>query len=101
MPNYVGCADKHALYWCCGQTPLADELIALHTGRRSCPRSKASVAVQMITSGLTAVRSTGGTAFVPMNLTYLARLYADLGGSMTPGDKAMTRRNRIEVADAQ
>ena len=33
----------------------------------------------MITSGLTAMRSTGATAFIPGYLSYLARAYADLG----------------------
>ena len=40
---------------------------------------KASDAVQMITSGIAASRSTGATLFVPMYLSHLARAYADLG----------------------
>ena len=40
---------------------------------------KASDAVQMITAGLTAFRSTGATQFVPLYLSYLARAYAELG----------------------
>jgi predicted ATPase len=40
---------------------------------------KASDAVQMITSGLTAWRSTGATVWTPLWLSYLARAYAELG----------------------
>ena len=40
---------------------------------------KASDAVQMITFGLTAFRSTGATLFGPWYLSYLARAYAELG----------------------
>ena len=36
-------------------------------------------AIQEITSGLTAFRSTGATLYVPSWLSYLARAYADLG----------------------
>jgi predicted ATPase len=39
----------------------------------------ASDAVQMITSGLTAYRAAGATAYVPLNLAYLATACADLG----------------------
>ena len=40
---------------------------------------KAADAVQMITSGITAWRSTGATVCVPLYLSYLARAYAELG----------------------
>jgi predicted ATPase len=40
---------------------------------------KASVAVQKITSGVTAQRSTGATVLIPSYLSFLARAYADLG----------------------
>ena len=40
---------------------------------------EASDAVQMITSGLAACRSTGASAFAPFFLPCLARAYADLG----------------------
>ena len=40
---------------------------------------KASDAVQMITSGITAWRSTGATVWMPLYLSYLARAYAELG----------------------
>src|SRR5262249_6150032 len=41
--------------------------------------SKASDAVQMITSGITAWRSTGATMWMPFVLSYLARAYAEIG----------------------
>ena len=40
---------------------------------------KASNAVQMITPGITAYRSTGATLWMPLFLSYLARAYAELG----------------------
>ena len=40
---------------------------------------KASDAVQMITSGITAFRSTGATVLMPLWLSYWARAYAELG----------------------
>jgi class 3 adenylate cyclase/predicted ATPase len=40
---------------------------------------KASDAVEMITSGITAWRSTGATMWLPMYLQYLARAYGELG----------------------
>ena len=40
---------------------------------------KASDAVQMITSGITAFRSTGATVLMPLYLSNLARAYAELG----------------------
>ena len=40
---------------------------------------KAADAVQMICSGITALRSTGATAWAPLFLPYLARAYAELG----------------------
>jgi predicted ATPase len=40
---------------------------------------KATDAVQMITSGITAYRSTGATANLPLCLLYLTRAYAELG----------------------
>ena len=39
----------------------------------------ASDAVQMITTGITAFRSTGATCVMPLYLSYLAMAYADLG----------------------
>jgi len=40
---------------------------------------KASDAVHKITSGITAVRSTGGTLWMPFRLSHLTRAYAELG----------------------
>ena len=40
---------------------------------------KASDAVQMITSGITAWRSTGSTVWMPLILSYLAKAHAELG----------------------
>jgi predicted ATPase len=40
---------------------------------------KASNAIQMISSGLTALQSTGATLFMPLHLSYLASAYAELG----------------------
>ena len=40
---------------------------------------KASDAVQTITSGIAALRSTGATVWLPLYLSYLARAYAELG----------------------
>ena len=50
--------------------------------RRGClfaVTGKASDAVQMITSGITALRSTGSTLWLPLYLSYLAAAYAELG----------------------
>jgi predicted ATPase len=40
---------------------------------------KASDAVQMITCGINAFRSTGATIWIPFHLSYLAKAYAELG----------------------
>ena len=40
---------------------------------------KASVTVQGITAGLTALRSTGATTYSPWRLSHLARAHTDLG----------------------
>jgi predicted ATPase len=40
---------------------------------------KAADAVQMVTAGITAFRSTGATVWGPLYLSYLARAYAELG----------------------
>jgi predicted ATPase len=66
---------------------LADEKSAawwrargmLHRGWLFLLTGKTVDAVEMITSGLTALRSTGGTSFVPRSLSDLARAYADVG----------------------
>src|SRR5262249_45963580 len=63
--------DKNARYWKAVGTVLKGNLFAV-TGRTL-------DAIQEITSGLTAFRSTGATLYVPSWLPYLARAYADLG----------------------
>jgi predicted ATPase len=51
----------------------------VHQGWLFALTRNASDAVDMITSGITAYRSTAATLFVPLPLSYLARAYADLG----------------------
>ena len=63
--------EKGALFWKAIGMIVQGCVLAL-TG-------KASDAVQMITSGITACRSTGATLLVPLYLSYLARAYAELG----------------------
>ncbi len=63
--------DKNARYWKAVGTVLRGNLFSV-TGR-------SLDAIQEITSGLTAFRSTGATLYVPSWLSYLARAYADLG----------------------
>ena len=72
LDEAVALADeKGAAYWKASGKVLRGDLSAL-TG-------KASVAVQTISAGLTAMRSTGATVFIPTYLSSLARAYADLG----------------------
>jgi class 3 adenylate cyclase/predicted ATPase len=63
--------EKGSAYWKALGTMMQGSLLAL-TG-------KASVAVQKITYGVTAQRSTGATVLIPSYLSFLARAYADLG----------------------
>ena len=72
VDELVALADeKGALFWkACGMV-IQGCVLAL-TG-------KASDAVHMITSGITALRSTGATLWMPLYLSYLARAYAELG----------------------
>ena len=66
---------------------LADEKSAsmwkaygqLHQGCVLALTGKSSDAVQMLTSGITAYRSTGATIFMPWYLSHLTRAYAKLG----------------------
>ena len=51
----------------------------MHQGCVLALTGKASNAVQMITSGITAWRSTGATMWMPLYLSYLARAHAELG----------------------
>jgi tetratricopeptide (TPR) repeat protein len=65
--------EKGALLWkACGM---------MHRGILLALTGKASDAVQMITSGIAAHRSTGSTLWMPSFLSYLARAYAELGRS--------------------
>ena len=63
--------EKGALLWKAFATSMQGCLLAL-TGN-------ASDAVHMITAGITALRSTGATLWMPLYLSNLARAYAELG----------------------
>jgi predicted ATPase len=63
--------EKGAVFWRAHGMLLQGSLLAL-TG-------KASDAVQMITSGLTAMRSTGSIVRLPIHLGHLGRVHAELG----------------------
>jgi predicted ATPase len=63
--------EKGAMLWKAGGIAFQGCALAL-TG-------KVSDAVHMITSGITAWRSTGATVWVPLYLTFLARAHADVG----------------------
>jgi predicted ATPase len=63
--------EKGALMWRVGGM-LIQGCVLASTG-------KASIAVQMISSGITAWRSTGSTVLIPLSLSYLTRAYAELG----------------------
>jgi predicted ATPase len=63
--------EKGAAFWKAIGTLQQAQLLVL-TGN-------ASVAVQTIPSGLTTLRTTGATTYIPRHLSYLARGYADLG----------------------
>ncbi len=63
--------EKGSQFWKAGGMILQGCVLAL-TG-------KASNAVQLITSGFTAVRSTGARNFAPLYQSHLARAYAELG----------------------
>jgi len=51
----------------------------MYRGRLLTLTGKASAAIQMLTSGITAHRSTGSTNWIPSHLSDLARAYAQLG----------------------
>jgi class 3 adenylate cyclase/predicted ATPase/tRNA A37 threonylcarbamoyladenosine biosynthesis protein TsaE len=63
--------EKGALFWKAQGMSKQGCILAV-TG-------KAAEAVQMITSGIAAWRSTGSTAWMPLYLSYLARAYGELG----------------------
>jgi predicted ATPase len=63
--------EKAASYWkSCGK---------LHQGGLRALTGNPSDAIQIITSGMTAYRSTGSTLWTPLRLSYLAMAYAALG----------------------
>jgi predicted ATPase len=63
--------EKGGAYWKALGTMMQGDLLAL--------KGEPSVAIQKITSGVTAQRSTGATVLIPSYLSSLARAYADLG----------------------
>ena len=63
--------EKGALLWKAFGMSMQGCLLALTV--------KASDAVHMITSGITALRSTGGTLWMPLWLSHLTKAYAELG----------------------
>ncbi len=72
LNELVALADeKSALYWKAWGTVSQGWLLALS--------GKASDAVQMITTGINAHRSTGAIIYVPMYLSHLMRAYVEVG----------------------
>src|SRR5208337_2935022 len=63
--------EKGSAYWKALETTLRG-CVSVLTG-------KSSDAVQLITSGTTALRSTGATLWMPFYVSHLARAYAELG----------------------
>jgi predicted ATPase len=63
--------EKNARYWKAVGMVMRGNLFAV--------TDQASAAIQKITSGLTAFRSTGATLYLPSWLSFLARAYADIG----------------------
>src|SRR4029077_20525523 len=62
--------EKGALYWKALGIALQGCVLALS--------GKASDAVHVIASGITALRSTGATLYLPQHLSYLASAYAEV-----------------------
>jgi predicted ATPase len=83
--------DKWSSFWnACGM---------MNQGSVLALTGKASDAVQTITAGIATFRSTGSTAFMPLYLTNLAKVYVELGqidGARRCIDDAMTA---IETTD--
>ena len=74
----------------------------IHRGWLSSLTGKAADAVEMITSGLTAQRSTGSTTFIPGYLSSLAKAYGDLGrfdDAWRSVDEAMTAMRTTSASD--
>jgi predicted ATPase len=71
LDEVVALADeKGALYWKATGIALQGWVLALS--------GKASDAVHVIASGITELRSTGATIFVPLHLSHLTRAHAEL-----------------------
>jgi class 3 adenylate cyclase/predicted ATPase len=91
--------EKGALFWKALGMSVRGCLLVL-TG-------KAKDAVQLITSGMTALRSTESTLWMPLHLPYLARAYAELGQfnnacrcideAMTAAEKAKERWHEADI----
>ena len=91
--------EKGALFWKALGMSVQGCLLVL-TG-------KAKDAVPLITSGMTALRSTGSTLWMPLHLPYLARAYAELGQfnnacrcideAMTAAEKAKERWHEADI----
>jgi len=91
--------EKGALFWKALGMSVQGCLLVL-TG-------KAKDAVQLITSGMTALRSTGSTLWMPLHLPYLARAYAELGQlnnarrcideAITAAEKAKERWHEADI----
>jgi predicted ATPase len=64
-------SEKGALFW--------NALGKVNQGCVFALTGKASSAIRTLTSGITALRSTGSTMWIPMYLPYLASAYADIG----------------------
>jgi predicted ATPase len=62
--------EKGSLFWSAFGTLVRGCILA---------RTKASDAVQVITSGINAFHSTGSTLLAPLHLSYLGQAYSDLG----------------------
>ena len=91
--------EKNAMFWKAQGMSMQGCVLAV-TGR-------AADAVQMVTSGITAWRSTGSTVFMPLYLSYLARAHAELGQfenawccideAMTAAQKSKERWHEAEI----
>jgi class 3 adenylate cyclase/predicted ATPase len=91
--------EKGALFWKALGMSVQGCLLVL-TG-------KAKDAVQLITSGMTALRSTESTLWMPLHLPYLGRAYAELGQfnnacrcideAMTAAEKAKERWHEADI----
>jgi predicted ATPase len=63
--------EKGALFW--------NASGMMRQGSVLVPTSRASDAIEMLISGITAYRTTGATIWIPFHLPHLARAHADLG----------------------